>query len=168
MGFDKLYKENFEAVRKVCFSYLKNQEDADDATQDTFFKASQSLDSFNDDSAVSTWLIRIAKNVCSDKLSARKKEQKMYTSTSDGQELWSDSYQDVATPEAILEAEQNAGAMSDAFTQLNDKTREVMSLRFVDELTYKEIAEKLDVPVGTVRTWLHRGRVHLLNTISPQ
>ena len=168
MDFDKLYKKHLKAVRKVCYSYLKNQEDTDDAVQDTFFKASQSLDSFNDDSAVGTWLISIAKNLCSDRLAERKKHQQVFSSTSDGQELWSESYQDVASPEAIVEAEDEAAAMSVLFSQLNDKTRKAMTLRFVDDLSYKKIAEELGVPVGTIRTWLHRGRVQILNTISPQ
>ena len=47
MDFTKLYKDNYESVRKVCYSYLKNEEDTADAIQDTFLKASQSLDSFN-------------------------------------------------------------------------------------------------------------------------
>lgn len=168
MDFDKMYKEHVESVRRTCNSFLRNQEDTEDAVQDTFFKASQSLDSFNDNSSVGTWLISIAKNVCSDKLKARKKENMLYHTTSDGRELWSDSYQDVASPEALMEAEEDAGAMSEAFTQLNDNTRKSMELRFVDELSYKMIAEELGVPVNTVKTWLRRGRTHLLGAISPR
>lgn len=168
MNFDKLYKEHVQSVRKVCNSYLKNQEDTEDAVQDTFFKASQSLDSFNDDSTVGTWLISIAKNVCSDKLKVRKKEQKLYSNTADVKDFWSDNYQDVGSPEAQLEAEQDASAMLETFDKLNRNEREALSLRYVDDLSFKQVAEKLDVPLGTAKTWVHRGRTHLLGTISPQ
>lgn len=168
MDFHKLYNENVEAVRRTCLSYLKHDEDAADAVQDTFFKASQSLDSFNDNSSVGTWLISIAKNVCSDKLKARKKDQRLYHSKSNGEELWSENYQDVGSPEAILEAEEDGEHMLDIFEQLNDKTKQALKLRFVDELSMKEIAQAMGVPVGTAKTWVHRGRSQILSTISPQ
>lgn len=168
MNFDTLYKEHVESVRRVCNAYLKSQEDAEDATQDTFFKASQSLDSFNDNSNVGTWLISIAKNVCSDKLKARKKEQKLYNNTADVKDFWSDSYQNLSSPEAELEAEQDASAMLDVFNQLNSNERNALTLRYVDDLSFKQVAEHLGIPIGTAKTWVHRGRTHLLGTISPQ
>lgn len=170
MDFTKLYKENVESVRKVCLSYLKNPEDVEDATQDTFLNASQHLHSFNDDSSVGTWLISIAKNVCSDKLKQRKKDNKLYHSAvqSDGTELWSESYQDISTPEAILSAEEEGDKLVDAFAFLPEKTKQAMLLRFDEELSYKKIAEHLGVPVGTAKIWVHRGRIHLLDAISPQ
>jgi RNA polymerase sigma-70 factor (ECF subfamily) len=168
MDFTKLYKDNYEGVRRVCYSYLKNEEDTADAIQDTFLKASQSLDSFNDHSAIGTWLIKIAKNVCSDKLKARRRDAKVYAGASDGKELWSDQYQDVASPEAILEAEDNAAEMLSVFDQLNSNTKQAVTLRYIDDLSMKEIAEKMGVPVGTAKTWVHRGRTHLLGMVSPQ
>lgn len=168
MDFTKLYKDNYESVRKVCYSYLKNEEDTADAIQDTFLKASQSLDSFNSDSSIGTWLIKIAKNVCSDKLKARRKDSKIYAANTDCKELWSDHYQDVASPEAILEAEDNTAEMLSVFNQLNSNTKQAVTLRYVDDLSMKEIAEKMGVPVGTAKTWVHRGRTHLLGMVSPQ
>lgn len=168
MDFTRLYKDTYEGVRKVCYSYLKNNEDAEDAIQDTFFKASQSLDSFNDYSTVGTWLISIAKNVCSDKLKERNKERKLYHTTTDGKELWSDNYQDVASPEEVLNAEEDAVSMLDKFDQLNERTKQAITMRYVDDLSMKEIAEKMGVPLGTAKTWVHRGRTHLLSAISPQ
>lgn len=168
MNFDKLYKDNYESIRKVCWSYLKNEEDTADAIQDTFLKASQSLDSFNDHSAVGTWLTSIAKNVCSDKLKARRKEQRLYANTSDGQELWSDNHQDIASPEAILSAQEDAAEMLSVFDKLNSNTKEAVKLRYIDDLSMKEIAEKMGVPVGTAKTWVHRGRTYILGTVSPQ
>lgn len=169
MDFDKFYTDNFSTIQATAMSYLKNKEDAFDATQDTFLKAFEHLDTFDGDSAISTWLVSICINVCKDKLRKKRTEMKTIQEADPFKitELLEDMRQEIATPENILIAEQRGKDISLSFLGLNANVAKALQLRYFDQMAYKDIASEMDVPVGTVRTWLRRGRMSLLPTNSP-
>lgn len=167
MDFDKIYNDYYQQVKRTAKSYLRNEEDALDVTQDTFLKVYESLDSYDDSYSLSTWVTEICINKSKDKLRQRKREKKRFAPITGANEHLLDSREDHNTPDSILSAEEDGVSISDTFSSLPDNIRQALTLRFSDELSYREVAEKMNVPVGTVKTWVRRGRAKLLQQVSP-
>ena len=168
MNFDKLYTDYYNQIKRTAKSYLRNEEDALDVTQDTFLKAYESLDSYDDSYSLSTWLTEICINKCKDKLRQRKRARKRFVPTTDGNEHLLDSREDEADPMLMLDAEEAEVCVSSIFLQLPDNLRQAFTLRYSDELPYRQIAEKLDIPVNTAKTWVRRARTKLMQNFRPQ
>ena len=142
-------------VRMVGYSH-----EAEDLTQEAFIKAFNSLASFNDEFAFSTWLFKIATNNSIDYL--RKKKLKTFSidkpiATLDGDQTYEipdDSY----VPDQPMLQNQQTVTIQDAIDKLPDKYRRVIIMRHIDEKSYEEIAEELDLPLGTVKAHIFRAR----------
>ena len=169
MDFNKLYTDHFDMVKRTAKSFLRNEEEALDAVQDTFLKAYESVDTYDKSaSSVSTWLVMICKSICQDKLRKRKRDSKHIVPTTEGNAHLLDSREDQSSPELMLEAAEDEASIVSRFETLPDNLRVALNLRFSEELSYKEIAEIMGVPINTAKTWVRRGREQLMQTISPQ
>lgn len=170
MDFDTMYKEHYNVVFRTAKSYLRNVEDAADATQETFISAYEHMDRYDGQRPVATWLVTICKNVCRDKLRKRKRENKVFSSENNPEiaKLLAEGQEDHTTPDSVLEAEERGLSLGQLYLKLQPKIQQALNSRFVDEDSYKEIAEKLDVPVNTAKTWVRRGRRQLEEILSPQ
>lgn len=130
---------------------------ARDIVQDVFVQAFLKLDTFKRASAFYTWLYRIAFNTC---VSHRRRRRPMQ-STDRNRELAGEEPVDRTPPTDPLEQQETADQVQRALAQLSDEHRQILLLREVEGCSYEELAEILEVPVGTIRSRLHRARMQL-------
>ena len=153
----------------VANRILDNPDDALDVVQDTFVNAYLSLASFKGDAEFFTWLYRIAFNTA---ISAkRRKRPAMSLDAAVGKDGESgidpeDRTADVA-PESAMERSEDERLLADAVAKLSPEHRSVLVMKDIDGLKYEDIAEVMGVPIGTVRSRLHRARVELRNLLEP-
>jgi RNA polymerase sigma-70 factor, ECF subfamily len=157
-AFSSLVERHGSRVYGLCLRILGDPEDARDAAQDTFVIVLRKLDRFRGDAAFTTWLHRVTVNACYDELRKRKRRPILHVAAGD-QEL--PSYE-VAAPGADP-TEGIAGSLdaAAALARVPEDFRIALVLADVQDLPYEEIARVLDVPVGTVKSRVHRGRIAL-------
>lgn len=153
----EIYKDK---VFQICFRMLGNRQEAEDLAQEAFVRAYVNIRSFNITMKFSTWLYRIATNLCIDRL--RKKKPDYYLDTevagTEGLNMYSQIASDMAKPEEEVESLELQETIQVEIMKLPEKYRSVIVLKYIEELSLKEISEILDLPVGTVKTRIHRGR----------
>jgi RNA polymerase sigma-70 factor (ECF subfamily) len=157
-AFATLVKRHEARLYNVCLRILGDADDALDATQDAFLTALRKLDQFRGDAAFTTWMHRVAVNACYDLLRKRKRQPMLRLAGGDDR----DSFQDEgrSTPDPADEVVGGIDAAR-ALARLPEEFRIVLVLADVRDLPYEEIARILDVPVGTVKSRVHRGRIAL-------
>lgn len=151
-------------VYRVLLLLLKDSEDADNLTQECFLRAYTNMKSFRGECNVQTWLIRIAVNLVRDHARNRRtgfwnrllRLEDQCTAGVDSGPLVT-----VASPERGLLAREELDAVWRAVDNLSTRQREVFILRFAEEMELKEIAEALDLRIGTVKTQLFRALNHV-------
>lgn len=143
-AFDDIVERHRRAVYHVCYRFANNHEDASDLAQETFVKAWKGLRTFKGESALSTWLYRIAVNASLNRVSARRLPT---------EPLDSDRFVDHRTeaPGASLIREERADAVRRAIQQLPEKQRATLILRSYHDMSHQEIAEVLGSSVGAVK-----------------
>lgn len=156
-AFGELVRLHQRRVYSVCRQYL-GPDEADAATQDAFVKAYSRLRSFDGRSAFSTWITRIAINTCLDRLRRLKREgaRAVAEEDEDSADPLEHLPDGAADPEALLMQRQALERLGQCEGRLPAQQREVFRLRFYAELALDEIADALEVSVGTVKTQLHR------------
>ena len=147
------------------FKFLKDYELAQDIAQEAFVKAFKNIEKFRGDSSFYTWIYRIAINTAKNFLSSKSRKSEIYDDEIMELKL-SESAVTSENPENILEAEELRSMMMDAIQGLPDDIRTTLSLREFDGLSYEEIAEVQNCPIGTVRSRIHKGREILDKTFS--
>lgn len=160
--FKEILKNHKESVYFLILKMVSSPEDAEDLTLEVFAKAYNNLDKYNPDFAFSTWLYRMASNHCIDFL--RKKRlptQQIDEQVNDGESETSFAIvvkDDANTPEEEMIAQQKSELVRKAISKLPPKYREIIELRFYEELSYEEIADRLKVPVGTIKANINRAK----------
>ena len=131
-----------------------------DVTQDAFIKAYRALPGFRGDSAFYTWLYRIATNTAKNYLVSQKRRQGSVDIDSEAMESREQALglDDVATPENLLAKDEVERTVFSAIENLPEDLRTALTLREFDGLSYEEIAEVMECPVGTVRSRIFRAR----------
>ncbi len=157
-AFSTLVERYQRPIFNMCFRYLRNQ-DAEDLAQETFIKAFMNRAKFNPDRPLLPWLMTIARNLCIDRL--RKKTPDLLPPDSPVTAV-----DNSPSVEDELSVKQDLSQLARALEKLPEGQREAISLCYVDGLSYQETAEVLDVPIGTVMTWLHRGRAKLRELVN--
>ena len=147
------------------YKFLKDYELAQDIAQEAFVKAFKNIEKFRGDSSFYTWIYRIAINTAKNFLSSKSRKSEIYDDEIMELKL-SESAVTSENPENILEAEELRSIMMDAIQGLPDDIRTTLSLREFDGLSYEEIAEVQNCPIGTVRSRIHKGREILDKTFS--
>jgi len=164
-AFAKLVRGNSSLVYRVALRMLGN-DDAQDASQEVWVRVWRNIRSFRGESAFSTWLYRITVNTC---LSIRQKQ-----SRSDERELGdevpyiSEPPGGDADPEAVALNAERREELQDALQHVRAEHRAALVLRHMEGLSYAEIAEVLQVPDGTAKGWVSRGRAALLIALAQQ
>ena len=170
-GDQKAYAELMERYRdSLYFMLLKmvnNKTDADDLTIEAFGKAFKRLDQYTPTYAFSTWLFKIASNNCIDFI--RKKKMVLFSidkrfENGEGTEMSMDIKGDGLNPEEHMIKQQMVKQMREVVEKLKPRYRTLVELRYFSELSYEEISDKLELPLGTVKAQLFRAR-ELLATI---
>ena len=147
------------------YKFLKDYELAQDIAQEAFVKAFKNIEKFRGDSSFYTWIYRIAINTAKNFLSSKSRKSEVYDDEIMELKL-SESAATSENPENILEAEELRSIMMDAIQGLPDDIRSTLSLREFDGLSYEQIAEVQNCPIGTVRSRIHKGREILDKTFS--
>ncbi len=162
-AFTKLYRAHQSRIYSALLYRTRSREDAEDLLQTTFMRAYLGLAGFRGESAFSTWLMQIAMNVCTTyhraEQSRRARADVVGKEDAFLRELWEPS--GVPDPEAFTLQEERRTTVEDEIRGLPDPYRNVTELRYLKDRTYLEIVEELNVPVGTVKTWLFRARQQL-------
>ena len=147
------------------YKFLKDYELSQDIAQEAFVKAFKNIEKFRGDSSFYTWIYRIAINTAKNFLSTKSRRSEVYDDEIMELKL-SESAATSENPENILEAEELRSIMMDAIQGLPDDIRSTLSLREFDGLSYEQIAEVQNCPIGTVRSRIHKGREILDKTFS--
>jgi RNA polymerase sigma-70 factor (ECF subfamily) len=157
-AFSTLVERHQTRVYNLCLRILGDRDDARDAAQDTFMAALRKLDQFRGDAAFTTWLHRVAVNACYDELRKRRRRQVLHTVTDD-----QDDRAREPGPPSPDHAEEIAGSLDVvvALADVPEDFRIALVLADIQDLAYEEISRVLDVPVGTVKSRVHRGRLAL-------
>ncbi|MDL4841255.1 RNA polymerase sigma factor SigW [Aquibacillus rhizosphaerae] len=147
-------------VYQICFRVIGNAHEAEDLAQETFIRAYVNIHSFDDKRKFSTWLYRIATNISIDRIRKKKPDYFLDAEVkgTDGLDMYSQLPAEQLLPEEEVESLELQSYIQQEIMQLPTKYRSVIALRFVDELSLAEISEILSIPVGTVKTRIHRGR----------
>ena len=157
-----------ESIYFMMFKMVRHQDDADDLTIEAFGKAFSRLDQYSPNFAFSTWLFKIASNNCIDFI--RKKRIKVtsmetgYTND-DGEVLFIEAKNQTMDPEETIIHGQKVQHMRMLVSKLKPRYRDLVEKRYFEELSYEEIAEELNLPIGTVKAQLFRARDFLANMI---
>lgn len=161
-AFGELVNRHQRRVWMVCRQYV-GVDEADVAAQDSLVKAFTRIGDFDRRAAFSTWLTRIAINTCLDSLRKRRREGVLADDAEDeeGSGVLGQVPDDRAGPDTRFQQRQTVENLRDRERELPPKQREIFRLRFYAEMELEEIAEILDIHVGTVKTQLHRA-VHRL------
>lgn len=153
----EIYKNS---VYQLCYRMLGSQHEAEDMAQEAFIRAYVNIKSFNQDLKFSTWLFRIATNLCIDRI--RKKKPDYYLDAevagTEGLTMYSQIPAETPLPEAELESLELHETIQKEILKLPEKYRAAIVLKYIEELSLNEISEILDLPLGTVKTRIHRGR----------
>jgi RNA polymerase sigma-70 factor, ECF subfamily len=149
-----------DKIFQLCYRMLGNRHEAEDMAQEAFIRAYVNITSFNINLKFSTWLYRIATNLCIDRI--RKKKPDYYLDAevagTDGLTMYSQVPADTALPEDEVESIELQDTIQKEISKLPEKYRTVIVLKYIEELSLNEISEILDMPLGTVKTRIHRGR----------
>jgi RNA polymerase sigma-70 factor (ECF subfamily) len=146
---------------------VDHAEDAADVVQDSFLNAYQSLRSFKGDAEFFTWLYRIAFNTA---ISLKRKKRATISLEAGGTEggIDPDDPSEYIKPGRALERSEDEAQLQDALNRLSSEHREVLVLKDIEGMKYEDIAEILGVPIGTIRSRLHRARLELRDLLPPQ
>lgn len=153
---------------RVCFRMLGNKHEAEDIAQEAFVRAFINIHTFDTNRKFSTWLYRIGTNLCIDRI--RKKKPDYYLDAevagAEGLNMYSQIASTAELPdEEVLKMEMQERVQYE-ISRLPDKYRAVIVLKYMEDLPLQEISDILDMPLGTVKTRIHRGREALRKQLS--
>lgn len=151
----ELYRRYRERVYRVAFRIVLDRDDALDVTQEVFVRVLRSIDRFQHQSRVSTWITRIAVNAAIDELRRRKRTKALTQAISE-------EPREEVRFDRVLETERVRAAIG----KLQPEQRVCLTLREMEGLSYEEIAESLGWPIGTVRSRIHRARARIRRLLS--
>lgn len=163
-AFGQLYRLHQSRVRAVVGRYVKDRDETEDLIQVVFMKAFQGLRRFRGESAFTTWLTRIALNVGLSHLRSRRSRQ-------NGMETVEQQMPEpvpTATPEDRVMKKERRQIVTQGIRSLPKLQRRALWLRYMKDLSYREIVHELNVPLGTVKIWLYRGRHQLKRELEKQ
>ncbi len=159
-AFGELVSRHQARLYNAVIRLVDSPEDAADVVQEAFLNAYQSLRSFKGDSEFYTWLYRIAFNSA---ISQKRKKRVAVSLDVVGVDgvIDPDDPSDYVKPGAALQRSEDERILQNALNRLSHEHREVLILKEIEGLRYEEIAEVLGVPIGTIRSRLHRARLEL-------
>ena len=162
-AFEQLLLEHQKNVYNLCDRMAGNPDDAMDLSQETFLRAWRCLDQYQFASAFSTWLYRLCSNICIDFLRRRRRQQTVPLTfeDADGEEQTYAVPDAQPLPEEQVELKLTRETLAAAMAQLLPEHRAVLQLRVVNEMSYEQIADVLDIQIGTVKSRLSRARNQL-------
>ncbi len=168
-AFDLLVIKYQHRIVHLVNRYVKDPSEAQDVAQDTFIKAYRALGDFRGESAFYTWLYRIAINTAKNYLLSRSRRHIDYEiDVQDAEQVESSGQlKDMDTPDNLLMNEQIIKVIKVAIEKLPEEMRIAITLREFEGMSYEEIAEAMDCPIGTVRSRIFRAREAIDEKLKP-
>jgi RNA polymerase sigma-70 factor, ECF subfamily len=168
-AFDLLVIKYQHKVMAVISRFIRDHAEVQDVAQEAFIKAYRALPNFRGDSAFYTWIYRIAINTAKNHIVARNRRPPASDVEVDDAEFFAgnDAMHEMNTPERNLLRDELQETIELAFRDLPDDLRTAVTLREMDGLSYEEIAEVMECPVGTVRSRIFRAREAIDKRIKP-
>ena len=154
-AFGELVEQYRDNVYRLAYRMCGNAYDADEAAQEAFVAAWRALPNFRGDAKFSTWLYRLTTNAAIDVMRREKRHQ----TVGDGEMI--EVADDADSPQETVERTEQQEAVQKALATLSEEYREVLLLRYMEELDYAEIAEVLQLPSGTVKSRINRAKAAL-------
>ena len=157
-AFDLLVLKYQSRLISTAFKYVKDIQIAEDITQESLIKSFKSINSFREDSSFYTWVYRITVNTAKNFLiSKKRKDELLQTDLSEEGSIDIESV-NTDTPDEIFDATELQSIITSTLNQLGEETKTALTLREFEGLSYEQIAEVINCPVGTVRSRIFRGR----------
>lgn len=159
-AFDLLARKYQHKLAKLISRYVRDRREVEDVTQEALIKAYRAIGGFRGESAFYTWLYRIAVNTAKNYLESQGRRPPGSDVEIDGAELIEsgESLRDQATPERQMLTDEIANTVHQVIEHLPPDLRTAITLREIEGLSYEEIAEVMDCPIGTVRSRIFRAR----------
>ncbi len=170
-AFELLVIKYQRKVERLLSRIIRNQDEIQDVAQESFIKAYRALANFRGDSAFYTWLYRISVNTAKNYLVSQGRRAPTSTGyDAEEAEGFEDAVglRDNATPDALLMSKQIAEIVNATIDKLPEELRTAITLREIDGLSYEEIAQIMDCPIGTVRSRIFRAREAVAEQLRPQ
>ena len=165
-AFDLLVLKYQSRLISTAFKFVKDVQIAEDIVQDSFIKAFNALESFREDSSFYTWIYRITVNTSKNFLVSKKRKSELLNSDLSEEASYEIEPVETYSPEDLLQATQLKKIITETIDQLGEDTRTALTLRELDGLSYEQIADVVNCPVGTVRSRIFRGREVIDEAIS--
>jgi RNA polymerase sigma-70 factor (ECF subfamily) len=163
-AWEVIVRQHWRKVFNVAYKFVGRHDEAEDLTQDIFLKIFRSLDTFDRRANFQTWLISISRNLCIDFYRSSKKERRTIDRDVNAADLSPVSVE--IGPLAALEQHDLAQLLRRALQELPPSLRTAVLLRDLHELSYQEIADRLNLPEGTVKSRINRGRKELARQVT--
>jgi len=163
-AFAELVEMYKDRIFHLAYRMLGNNQESEDVVQETFLRVFTNLHRYDESQKFSTWIYRIATNLCIDRLRKRKTYYSLDADMSDnseGSDWYSLLSSNEKTPESHMLLSETQEQVRKAIETLPEKYKSVVILRYLHDLSLQEIGEVLDMPVTTVKTRVHRGREYL-------
>lgn len=170
-AFEALVTAHEKRIYNLCRRLAGNPEDAAELTQEAFLNAWRGLGRFQGGSSFSTWLYRLASNVCIDFLRKEKRRQSLSMTVSlddEEEERQVDLPDERYAPEGALERSEARRAVAEGLERLTPEHRQVLVMREINGLSYAEIGQILDLEEGTVKSRIARARNALRKVLTEQ
>lgn len=168
-AFELLVIKYHRKLGRLLSRMVRDSAEVEDITQEAFIKAYRALPGFRGESAFYTWLYRIGVNTAKNYLVARKKQPVSSDVQAEDAENYEegDLLREIATPETELQSKQIAQAVNEAVEALPEELRTAITLREIEGMSYEDIAQMMDCPIGTVRSRIFRAREAIAIKIRP-
>ncbi len=165
-SFRILVERHKDRAFTLAVRLLKQRADAEEALQDAFLRAFQGLEDFRGDAKFNTWLYRILYNVCMTRLGRAKPEAEQYSfQEEEREELTIQIASGDSLPDEVLEQNEFITLISHEIDQMPEHYRLILTLYYIEELSYEEMSDVLQLPLGTIKTHLFRGRALLRSIV---
>jgi RNA polymerase sigma-70 factor (ECF subfamily) len=162
-AWDAIVRQHRRKVFNIAYKFVGRHEEAEDLTQDVFLRIFKSLHTFDRRANFQTWLISISRNLCIDHYRSVRKERETMDRHVDAADLMPVSKEE--PPDRALEHSDQRALLRRALEELPVTLRSAVMLRDIREFSYQEIADKLGLPEGTVKSRINRGRLELARQI---
>ena len=156
-AFEALIAAYQKQIYNIAYRLIGNYHDASDMTQETIIKIYRSIRGYRGDAAFSTWIYRITVNTCRDELSKRQRKKENLCDGEEG-EVFNGLVDYSSIPENIIEQERVKQYLEDLILSLSSEYRIVIVLREISGFSYQEIADYLNISIGTVKSRINRAR----------
>jgi RNA polymerase sigma-70 factor (ECF subfamily) len=162
-AWDLVVRQYWRKVFNLAYKFVGKHDEAEDLTQDIFLKIFRSLDTFDRRASFQTWLFSVSRNLCIDHYRSALKERRTIDHNIDADRLSPLSLE--ASPMAAIEQEDRVALLRRALGELPETLRAAVLMRDIQEKSYQEIADRLQLPEGTVKSRINRGRAELARQI---